>query len=121
MGEVVKAPLTGKKILGGLAGLGLQPAQDFFRPVRCTKKGYPAGQRCARCHEGRMTTPPLPADVRLESLEVGATPLVGHFLDRLDLAGLLQRHLPPLPGRAPAVSSATALALLVHNFLLARR
>ena len=42
----------------------------------------------------------------LESLEVGATPLVRHFLDRLQLTTLLEQHLPALPGRAPAVSSA---------------
>jgi len=63
----------------------------------------------------------LPASLSLESLEVGASPLVLHFLSRLDLPGLFQRHLPPLPGRAPAVPSGAVLALLVQNFLLARQ
>jgi transposase len=57
----------------------------------------------------------------LESLEVGAAPLVRHFLERLQLAPLLEQHLPPLPGRPPALSSAVALTLLVTNLLLARQ
>jgi len=57
----------------------------------------------------------------LESLEVGATPVVRHFLDRLQLHQLLQRHLPPLPGRQPALSSAVALSVLLANLLLARQ
>lgn len=57
----------------------------------------------------------------LESLEVGATPLVRHFLDRLQLSALLEQHLPPLPGRAPALPSAVTLTVLVTNLLLARQ
>jgi transposase len=68
-----------------------------------------------------MTAPALPAGLRLESLEVGATPVVQHFLRRLDLPGLWERHLPSLPGRPPAVPSATVLNLLLTNLLLARQ
>jgi transposase len=68
-----------------------------------------------------MTTPPLPAGIRLESLEVGAAPLVRLFLDRLNLPTLFGRHLPPLPGRPPALPSATVLGVLLTNLLLARR
>jgi transposase len=57
----------------------------------------------------------------LESLEVGATPLVRHFLQRLQLPHLFEQHLPPLPGRQPALSSAVTLTLLVTNLLLARQ
>jgi transposase len=57
----------------------------------------------------------------LESLEVGATPLVRHFLQRLQLPQLFEQHLPVLPGRQPALSSAVALTLLVTNLLLARQ
>lgn len=57
----------------------------------------------------------------LESLEVGATPLVRHFLQRLRLAELLTHHLPPLPGRPPALSSTVTLGVLVANLLLARQ
>ena len=63
----------------------------------------------------------LPDELHLESLEVGAAPLVRHFLHRLDLHGLLERHLPVLPGRLPALPSATVLCLLVTNLLLARQ
>src|SRR4051812_30638004 len=68
-----------------------------------------------------MTTPPFPAGIRLESLEVGAAPLVRLFLDRLDLPGLFEQHLPPLPGRAPALPSAAVLGVLLSNLLLARQ
>ena len=54
-----------------------------------------------------MASPALPDGLRLESLEVGAAPLVRLLLDRLDLPGLFERHLPPLPGRPPALSSAS--------------
>jgi transposase len=57
----------------------------------------------------------------LESLEVGATPLVHHFLQRLQLPQLFEQHLPVLPGRQPALSSAVTLTLLVSNLLLARQ
>jgi transposase len=57
----------------------------------------------------------------LESLEVGATPLVRHFLQRLQLLPLLERFLPPLPGRQPALPSATTLGVLVTNLVLARQ
>lgn len=57
----------------------------------------------------------------LESLEVGATPLVRHFLERLQLPALFQRHLPPLPGRPPALPSAVTLTVLLSNLLLARQ
>ncbi len=57
----------------------------------------------------------------LESLEVGATPLVRHFLDRLQLTALFQQHLPAIPGRQPALSSSITLTVLLCNLLLARQ
>jgi transposase len=57
----------------------------------------------------------------LESLEVGATPLVRHFCARLQLPELFARHLPPLPGRKPALPSAVTLTVLLTNLLLARQ
>lgn len=68
-----------------------------------------------------MTAPRLPDALRLESLEVGAAPLVQLFLRRLDLPALFERHLPPLPGRQPAVPSPTVLVVLLSNLLLARQ
>ena len=67
-----------------------------------------------------MTSAPLPPGLRHESLEVGAVPLVRHFLERLDLPGLFERHLPGLPGRQPAIPTSVVLTLLVQNFLLSR-
>jgi transposase len=57
----------------------------------------------------------------LESLEVGATPLIRHFLQRLQLSALFEQHLPALPGRPPALPSALTLTLLLTNLLLARQ
>jgi transposase len=54
-------------------------------------------------------------------LEVGAAPLVRHFLERLQLPQLFEQHLPPLPGRRPTLSSAVTLTLLLTNLLLARQ
>lgn len=57
----------------------------------------------------------------LESLEVGATPVVRHFLQRLQLHALFGRHLPALPGRPSALPSAVTLGVLLTNLLLARQ
>jgi transposase len=60
----------------------------------------------------------------LESLEVGAVPILNTFLQRLRLRELLGRHLPPpppLPGRAPALPPATVLLVLLRNILLSRQ
>jgi transposase len=65
-------------------------------------------------------TPPLPAGVRHESLEVGAAPVIRHFLQKLDLPGLFDRHLPRLPGRKRDVPTSTVLCVLLSNFLLSR-
>jgi transposase len=68
-----------------------------------------------------MAPPALPEDLRLESLEVGAAPLARLFLQRLGLPALFERHLPPLPGRPPALPSAVVLGVLLTNLLLARQ
>jgi transposase len=57
----------------------------------------------------------------LESLEVGAAPLIQHFLHRLQLPGLFEQHLPALPGRLPALPSSLTLTVLLANLLLARQ
>ena len=64
--------------------------------------------------------PALPAGIRHESLEVGAAPVIRHFLDRLDLPGLFDRHLPRLPGRQRDLPTSTVLGVLLSNLLLAR-
>jgi hypothetical protein len=57
----------------------------------------------------------------LESLEVGAAPVVRRFLDRLQLEQLLARHLPPLTRRPEDIPTSVTLCALVTNLLLARR
>ena len=68
-----------------------------------------------------MTKSSLPNGIRLESLEVGAAPVVRRFLERLALPGLFEQHLPPLPGRRPTLPSSTVLCVLLSNLLLARQ
>jgi len=57
----------------------------------------------------------------LESLEVGAAPVVRHFLNRLQLEPLLGRYLPPASRRPEAIPTSVILCALVTNLLLARR
>jgi transposase len=65
-------------------------------------------------------TPPLPAALRHESLAVGAAPVIRHFLEKLGLPALFDRHLPQLRGRQRDVPSSTVLCVLLSNLLLAR-
>ena len=61
-------------------------------------------------------------NIRLESLQVGAVPIVAEFLERLDLERILHSHLAPKTlGRPARVPPARVLAVLVTNVLLARR
>jgi transposase len=60
-------------------------------------------------------------DTTLESLEVGAAPVVRHFLQRLQLEQLFCRFLPPVTRRSEELPSAVALCALITNLLLARR
>ena len=57
----------------------------------------------------------------LESLEVGAAPVVRRFLERLQFEPLLARHLPPATRRPEDIPTAVTLCILVTNLLLARR
>jgi transposase len=65
-------------------------------------------------------TPPLPPGMRHESLRVDAAPVIHHFLEKLGLPALLERHLPQLRGRQRDVPSSTVLCVLLSNLLLAR-
>jgi transposase len=56
----------------------------------------------------------------LESLEVGAAPVVCRFLQRLQLEPLFRQYLPP-PGRPEEVPASLTLCALLTNLLLARR
>jgi transposase len=68
-----------------------------------------------------MTDNAFPQDLQLESLEVGAAPLIHQLLQQLDLATLLQQPLPALPGRQPQVPTPAVLQVLITNLLLARQ
>jgi transposase len=57
----------------------------------------------------------------LESLEVGAAPVVRYFLDRLQFEQLLARFLPAATRRPEAIPTPVLLGALVTNLLLARR
>jgi hypothetical protein len=55
----------------------------------------------------------------LESCQLGALPVINHFLTRMDLAGVLERHLPcwDAPTTLPA---ARAIGVLVANLCVER-
>lgn len=56
----------------------------------------------------------------LVSRRLGALPLVGHFLDRAGLPGLLDKHLPATDARV-RLTPATAVRLVVTNLLVGRQ
>jgi hypothetical protein len=59
------------------------------------------------------------APFQLHTQRLGALPIVDHFLGRIRLAGLLERHLPAVDGRV-MLPAATAIGLLVRNLCVAR-
>lgn len=61
-----------------------------------------------------------PDQLHLESLEVGAAPLVRLFLHQLDFESLLREHLPSRRGRDPALATEVVLSVLLSNLILAR-
>ncbi len=62
---------------------------------------------------------PQDAQFDLVSQRLGALPLVNHFLDRMDLSGLLARWLPA-PDRRFRLDPAVAIRLVVVNLLIGR-
>lgn len=58
-------------------------------------------------------------DVRLRSYQIGAVPLVNHFLGRLGFEATLREHLPPDDARQE-LPTERIVALLVRNLLIAR-
>src|SRR4051794_8866732 len=104
----VQPTLTIEKSSPGCPTRCPSPAKIFPPWSLCF--GLPMPPRAPACcwarREFAMTATVLPPGLRHESLEVGAAPLLRHFLDRLDLVGLFQQHLPKLPGRAPTLPSA---------------
>jgi len=61
------------------------------------------------------------SETRLESLEIGAAPLVEAFLQRLGLEEILTRSLPRTRrGRRPDLEPARALCVMIANVLLSR-
>jgi transposase len=98
-----------------------QPGQDFFTLACLRFSPISSDVRSPVRREVVMLAPSLPDGIRLESLEVGAAPLIRHFLHRLNLPALFAQHLPRLPGRQPEIDTPTVLAVLLSNLLLARQ
>jgi transposase len=55
----------------------------------------------------------------LQSSRLGALPLIDHFLQRIDVAGTLERHLPAGDART-TLAAATAIGVLVRNLCVER-
>ncbi len=60
-----------------------------------------------------------PERFALVSERLGPLPLINHFLQRLGLAGLLDKHVPTTDGRA-ALPHAAALGVLLRSFIVER-
>ncbi len=68
-----------------------------------------------------MATPDPFSDLSMEALEVGPLPVIRHFMDRLKLDALLDKHVPEKQlGRRAAISNSRALSLMVCNVLMTR-
>jgi transposase len=106
-----------KKSGAGLGRSPTSPAPDFFSPDGPVGGSYLLSEGPWLRSEDPMP-PMLPEGLTLESLDVGASPVVRQFLARLNLPDLFTQHLPARPGRAPEVPSALVLTLLVHNILI---
>jgi transposase len=65
---------------------------------------------------GKLTRVP---GLTLRSYEVGALPIINHFLERMQLESLFQQYLPPDDPRCELPTS-RALMVLVRNVLLSR-
>jgi transposase len=69
---------------------------------------------------GQVIDPEQPAGpFELASSQLGALPLIDRFLKRIDLAGVLARHLPGGDART-TLPPATAVGVLVRNLCVAR-
>lgn len=61
-------------------------------------------------------------DVQLESLELGAVPIVRTFVERLELDQLLESYVPRRRlGREPKISTGRVISVLIANILVSRR
>src|SRR5438045_952444 len=118
---LVHPPLTHKKSWPGCRSKRPSPAKIFSPWLLCWLLPISSRVRPVARREVNMTTPSWPAGLRLESPEIGATPLVRHFLQRLHLPALFEQHLPSLPGRQPALPTSVTLSVLLTNLLLARQ
>jgi transposase len=67
--------------------------------------------------EPRRTLPAGPFE--LESSSLGALPVIDHFLERIDLPGMLARYLPGEDART-SLPAATAIGVLVRNLCVER-
>ena len=65
------------------------------------------------------TARPLPGRFQLEDESLGPLPLVNHFLARLGLEPLLERHVPTTERRT-GLSSAKALGVLLRSIIVER-
>jgi hypothetical protein len=97
-GDLSKGALVNNKSWGGLAAKRFSPPQDLlctnhilYFPARMSHEPSPLAREVAM---PSFALPAVPPGTRLEVLQVGAAPLIRHFLELLDLPGLLERHLP---------------------------
>jgi transposase len=61
----------------------------------------------------------VPGPFELESSRLGALPVIDHFLERIDLPGMLARYLPARDART-SLAAATVIGVLVRNLCVER-
>ncbi len=113
------------KILGRAAGVFALCPNIFITSTRPQFLCYGSRRAFARLAM-RLPCHPFPCLLSLLSVAWKSSRwtllhIVCHFLSRLDLPGLFDRHLADLPGRRPDVPSSTILGVLVCNLLLLPR
>ena len=80
------------------------------------RRGVAGGHQAPAVRAGSEATN---GELRLRSYQVGAVPLVNHFLRRLDFERTLRAHLPPHDVRQE-LPTERILALVVRNLLVSR-
>jgi hypothetical protein len=109
--DVRGRPVTGRIGDGGTGRFGPSASVEFAPEVEVLSLG------CFQCSaQGLGFVPVLFLEVR----DLGALPVVNHFLARAGLPGLLERYLPATDARV-RLAPATAVRLVVTNLLLGRQ
>jgi transposase len=115
-------PATRHLLVNRAAQCAPHEAPFAIRMSAMKRESRPRKTRCAKKKE-RPPTPigatAVDGDTTLRAFQVGALPLINHFLERLGLADTLRQYLPPDDARLELPTERIVL-LLVRNILVSR-